>query len=99
MQKDELTMTPQKVNFFLTLKLSAISFTNNLAEKPLVVKLAQIYSWLLEKNVTPLQVVHLFYAQLLGVLALLPMAYSPVWRLCFLFVFCWLIGQIFKTNN
>lgn len=98
MQKDELTLTPQKVEMNPLTWLSLTSLTSYLAQLPLTARLAELYGWLLDEKVTTVQAVNFFYAQLTGLLVLLPVPFSPGWRACFLLLFCWTVGRARKNE-
>lgn len=93
MQKDELTLSPRKVEMNPLTWLSIASLTTFLAQLPLTARLAELYGWLLDEKVTTRQAVHFFYAQLTGIFVLLPVAIPLGWRACFLLLFCWAVGK------
>jgi len=93
MQKDELTLTPQKVEMNPLAWLSLTRLTLFLAQMPLMKSLAELYGWLLNEKVSALQAVYFFYAQLTALLVLLPVAMPYGWRACFLLLFCLAAGK------
>lgn len=88
MQKKEMTLPASKneIRFFELLSLTSI--TSRLELLSIFHRLAAIYSFLLEKEVTPRQAVYYFYAQITLTVVLLPCSIGIGWRLFFLTLFC-----------
>lgn len=86
--KNETLLTPSQRPSALHLSTWVTLLTNFLASLSLFRKLAGIYSTLFEENVSAHQAVYFFYAQLSGVLFLLPTGLGSGWRMWFFVLFC-----------
>lgn len=98
MQKNELSLMPQKVEAYPTQWLTLSSLTTYLSKKGFVATLSSLYSSMLGEEVTPRQTVYYLYAQVSGLCALLPLAMGHGWRFCFVLIFCWAVSKTFKHS-
>lgn len=86
MMKNETLLRKQRT---ATFSLAALfnAFTLFLASQRLFVAAARLYSFLLGRPVHAVKAVQIFYAQFAALAVLLPVAYGPGWRMCFLILF------------
>lgn len=96
MQKNELTLRAAKAETSFTLRLSLAALTATLELQPLFHRLAKLYSEMLDDEVTALQAVYYFYAQIMALLTLLPVTMNLGWRACFLTLFCVAVSKANK---
>lgn len=98
MQKKEMTIPTSKNDMRLFSLLSPAALTSWLEQQTVFRRIAALYSFLLEMEVTPRQAVCCFYAQVALVVVLFP--YSCVgtgWRLFFLSLCCQALRSAFGT--
>lgn len=99
MNKSNITYSYEP-HFSLTNLLASIPSVNTwLSRKQLFIRLAALYSFMLEESVTPMQAVHVFYAQLAAAGILLPMPIGIGWRACFFVLFAMSAAKAFPKKD
>ena len=76
--------------------LNQLNVTLHLSQESVFQKLAILYSELLDENVSSLQAVYFFYAQLAALGFFFPAQIGAGWRTCFLLIFCHAIRCAFR---
>lgn len=89
--KQELSIPTGKSEKTFNMSLSMETLTALLANSRPMRAAARLYSGLMGEKVTPRQATYFLYAQLTGLMALLPAPVDAGWRVCALAAFVWAV--------